>query len=265
MRWHCDGIYSRLYQESPLPSLSELLAPYCASEDLLENLPVHATLSSNFYSRDCGEFAILSEVWPSRRHCLQNVIGIWINIHATFVVNAADTEAYLDRIRTPAKTIIQTGQVGAIILADALMVSWIPSWSHVTDLNNLPIKVYRTFVVWSYSVYVIVIPCLTFVATLSEFKRFVSKEQIMTISPVSGVSFVKIQHQTNVETSVFTKSVTQWTVAFLLCSFATTVYSTGNSMMSTGWMDFNLIYSRSYRVQVAEVPNEPPSAWLGDK
>ncbi|KIM77873.1 hypothetical protein PILCRDRAFT_825094 [Piloderma croceum F 1598] len=71
--------------------------------------------------------------------------------------------------------------------------------------------VYRTFVVWSYNVYVIVIPCLTFVATLT-----------------SGVSFVKIQHQTkNVETSVFTKSVTQWTVAFLLCSFATTVYSTG--------------------------------------
>jgi hypothetical protein len=42
------------------------------------------------------------------------------------VVNANDTEAYLDRIRTPAKTVIQTGQVGAIILADALMVSWYP-------------------------------------------------------------------------------------------------------------------------------------------
>ena len=46
-----------------------------------------------------------------------------MNIHAAFVVHAADTEAYLDLIRTPAKTVIQTGQVGAIILADALMVS----------------------------------------------------------------------------------------------------------------------------------------------
>lgn len=121
-----------------------------------------------------------------------NVIGLWINIHAAFVVHAADTEAYLDRIRTPAKTIIQTGQVGAIILADALMV-------------------YRTFVVWNNNIYVILIPSLTFVATFT-----------------AGVSFVNLQHHTaNVETSVFTKAVTQWTVAFLLSSFATTVYSTG--------------------------------------
>jgi hypothetical protein len=52
----------------------------------------------------------------------QNVMGIWINTHAAFVVNEKDPEAYLDLIRTPAKTIIQTGQVGAILLADALMV-----------------------------------------------------------------------------------------------------------------------------------------------
>ena len=105
--------------------------------------------------------------------------------------------------------------------------------AHVTNFNNLLVKVYRTFVVWSYSIYVIVIPCLTFVATLSKSKNLISKEQIMTILSASGVSFVKIQHQTNVETSVFTKSVTQWTVAFLLCSFATTVYSTGNQIISS--------------------------------
>jgi len=120
-----------------------------------------------------------------------NVIGLWINIHAAFVVNANDIEAYLDRIRTPAKTVIQTGQVGAIILADALVV-------------------YRTFVMWNNNIYVIVIPCLTFVATFT-----------------SGVSFVRLQHRMDVETSVFAKSVTEWTVAFLLCSFVTTVYSTG--------------------------------------
>jgi len=120
-----------------------------------------------------------------------NVMGIWIHIYTTFVVNGNDPLAYLGLITTPAKTIIQTGQVGAIILADALVV-------------------YRTFVVWNYNIYVIVIPCLTFVATFT-----------------SGVSFVRLQHHTNVETSVFATAMTEWTVAFLLCSFVTTVYSTG--------------------------------------
>jgi len=120
-----------------------------------------------------------------------NVMGIWVHAYTTFVVNGNDPLAYLNLIRSPAKTIIQTGQVGAILLADALVV-------------------YRTFVVWNNNIYVIVIPCLTFVATFT-----------------SGVSFVRLQHLTNVETSVFAKSVTEWTVAFLLCSFFTTVYSTG--------------------------------------
>jgi hypothetical protein len=120
-----------------------------------------------------------------------NVIGLWINIHAAFVVHAEDTEAYLDRIRTPAKIVIQIGQVGAIILADALMV-------------------FRAFIVWDRNIFVIVIPCLTFLATFT-----------------SGVSFVTLQHKlADVNTSVFAKSVTEWTVAFLLSSFATTIYST---------------------------------------
>jgi len=120
-----------------------------------------------------------------------NVMGIWIHIYTTFVVHLADPEAYLDLIRSPQKTIIQTGQLGAILLADALVV-------------------YRTFVLWNHNIPVVVIPCLTFVATLT-----------------SGISFVKLQHHTDVETSVFAKSVTEWTVAFLLSSFVTTVYSTG--------------------------------------
>ncbi|KIM89431.1 hypothetical protein PILCRDRAFT_813369 [Piloderma croceum F 1598] len=118
-------------------------------------------------------------------------MGIWIHIYTAFVANANDPETYLDLITSSAKTIIQTGQVGAILLADALVV-------------------YRTFFVWNSNIYVIVIPFLTFVATFT-----------------SGVSFVRLQHHTNVDTSVFEKAVTEWTVAFLLSSFATTVYSTG--------------------------------------
>jgi len=120
-----------------------------------------------------------------------NVIGIWVNIYMAFVVNGNNPEAYLDLIRTPAKTVIQTGQVGAILLADALVV-------------------YRTFFLWNYNICVIILPCLTYVATFT-----------------SGVSFVRLQHRTNVNTSVFAKAVTEWTVAFLLSSFVTTVYSTG--------------------------------------
>jgi len=74
------------------------------------------------------------------RHCsFQNVVGLWIHMYTTFVVNADDPEAYLDLIRSPPKMIIQTGQVGAIILADALMV-WVLSIRLLAEgLNNLHI------------------------------------------------------------------------------------------------------------------------------
>jgi hypothetical protein len=50
---------------------------------------------------------------------------------------------------------------------------------------------------------------------------------LITSPPASGMTFVELQHHTNVETSIFTKTVTQWTVAFLLSSLATSVCSTG--------------------------------------
>ncbi|KIM77170.1 hypothetical protein PILCRDRAFT_825517 [Piloderma croceum F 1598] len=119
-----------------------------------------------------------------------NVIGLWIHMYTTFVVNADNPEAYLDLIRSPQKTIIQTGQVGAILLADALMV-------------------YRTFILWNRNIYVIITPCLTFIATFT-----------------SAVLFIELQQQVDLETSVFAKALTEWTAAFLLSSLATTVHST---------------------------------------
>ena len=56
---------------------------------------------------------------------------------------------------------------------------------------------------------------------------------MVIILPVSGVSFVRLEHHTNVDTSIFTKDVTEWTVAFILSSFTTTVYSTGNQIISS--------------------------------
>jgi hypothetical protein len=88
-------------------------------------------------------------------------------MHTTFVINIKDPEAYLDLIRSPAKTVIQTGQVGAILLADALVVRLL-HLIHVAYLNNLTSKVYRTFVLWNHDIYVIILPCLTYVATFSK-------------------------------------------------------------------------------------------------
>jgi hypothetical protein len=55
---------------------------------------------------------------------------------------------------------------------------------------------------------------------------------MVIIHPVSGVSFIRLEHHTNMDTSIFIKGVTEWTVAFLLSSFTTTIYSTGNLTIS---------------------------------
>lgn len=52
----------------------------------------------------------------------QNLIGLWYSMYLAFVVNGSDPEAYLGLIRTPAKTVFQVGEVGAIIMTDALVV-----------------------------------------------------------------------------------------------------------------------------------------------
>jgi hypothetical protein len=85
-----------------------------------------------------------------------------------FVVNATDVAAYLALIRTPAKTVIQTGQLGAILLADALVVRCFLLHPYVTTIICIP-QVFRTFIIWNHNYYIIVIPCMTFVVTFSEF------------------------------------------------------------------------------------------------
>lgn len=43
-------------------------------------------------------------------------------MYLAFVVNGHDPQVYLGLIRTPAKTVFQIGQIGTILLTDALMV-----------------------------------------------------------------------------------------------------------------------------------------------
>jgi hypothetical protein len=53
------------------------------------------------------------------------------------VVNGADPMAYLSLIRSPAKTIFQTGEIGAIVLTDALVVGPFSFHPPATKLRNL--------------------------------------------------------------------------------------------------------------------------------
>jgi hypothetical protein len=52
----------------------------------------------------------------------QNVAGLWMNMYMALAVHGKNPELYLQLIRTPAKLVMQVGQVGAIVLADALVV-----------------------------------------------------------------------------------------------------------------------------------------------
>lgn len=128
------------------------------------------TIGLDFHFRDRGEFDVAPRSDLFRRLLRQNIIGLWINIYMAFVVHGSNPEAYLGLIRTPAKTIIQTGQLGAILLADALVVRPFPVHADILNLSNLYRKVYRTWVLWNHSYFVIAIPCLTFVATFREFQ-----------------------------------------------------------------------------------------------
>lgn len=49
----------------------------------------------------------------------------------------------------------------------------------------------------------------------------------MTGSLVSGVIFFRLEHVSNATTSIFNKSMADWIISFLMCSLATTLYSTG--------------------------------------
>jgi hypothetical protein len=67
----------------------------------------------------------------------QNIIGLWLNTYMTFVVHGADPMAYLSLIRSPAKTLFQTGEIGAIVLTDALVVGSFSLHPSIMNLRNL--------------------------------------------------------------------------------------------------------------------------------
>ncbi|KAF7986668.1 hypothetical protein HWV62_26516 [Athelia sp. TMB] len=139
----------------------------------------------------------------------QNVLAIWVNFYWAILVYPEGPHAYLALIRDPRKTAIQTGQVGAIMLADLLIVSF-PARLLPGVLMCIQSQVYRTFMLWGGSFYVIIIPCMTFLATF-----------------VAGVMFIHVEHIVpNASADIFEAAVTAWTISFLLCSFATTLYST---------------------------------------
>ena len=97
----------------------------------------------------------------------QNVLAIWANFYWAILVYPEGPHAYLLLVRDPCKTAIQTGQEGAIMLADLLIVSMLLARA-LTLPTLIEWQVYRTFVLWGGSYYVIIIPCITFIATFGE-------------------------------------------------------------------------------------------------
>lgn len=115
-----------------------------------------------------------------------HVLGTWLRAYRGFVVYAPGPEAYWALITTPEKTLGQAGQIAGVALADGMTV-------------------YRCWAIWDRRWAVVLVPLLTLIATF-----------------VSSVVFVTIQHQVNVQTSIFSKTVTQWTEAWLASSLITT-------------------------------------------
>lgn len=115
-----------------------------------------------------------------------HIFGVWVRTYKAFVTYPQGPLAYWGLITSPEKTVTQVGQVGAVILGDLMTV-------------------YRTFVIWQLNPYIIIVPAMTFVATV-----------------VSAAGFITAQHKVNVHTSIFSTTVTRWTEAWLSCSLITT-------------------------------------------
>ena len=75
-------------------------------------------------------------------------------------------------LSSPQKTNIQTGPVGAILLAGALMVR-VHSIQLLATGLIYAYKVYHTFILWNLCA--IIRPCLTFITTFSELENLTSK------------------------------------------------------------------------------------------
>lgn len=120
-----------------------------------------------------------------------HIFGVWVRTYIAVVSYPEGPDAYWSLITTPEKTVTQTGQLGAILLGDAMTV-------------------YRAWMIYERRLPVIVVPLLTYIATC-----------------VCGITFVTIQHQVDVHTSIFQATVTRWTEAWLACSLCTTGICTG--------------------------------------
>ncbi|EJD43065.1 hypothetical protein AURDEDRAFT_152710 [Auricularia subglabra TFB-10046 SS5] len=76
-----------------------------------------------------------------------HIFAVWARTYIGFVSYAEGPDKYLGLITTPEKTLAQVGQLGAISLADGMTV-------------------YRAWMIWERRLVLVVIPVLTFIATL---------------------------------------------------------------------------------------------------
>ncbi|KZV93875.1 hypothetical protein EXIGLDRAFT_716625 [Exidia glandulosa HHB12029] len=133
-----------------------------------------------------------------------HMFGVWARAFIGFVTFPEGPDASWALITTTEKTLTQVGQLGAVTLGDAMMV-------------------YRAWLVWERRTSVVVLPALTFIATV-----------------VSGIAFVTVQHRVNVHTSIFQATVTRWTESWLASSLCTTGICTGLIVFKLGLVQYQL-------------------------
>ena len=94
---------------------------------------------------------------------------MWAYFYWAILVYPQGPYVYLALVRTPCKTVFQTAKLAAIMLTDLLMVGLL--LARLLAIPKLTQRqIYRTYILWESKLYVIAIPCLTFVATFGVYK-----------------------------------------------------------------------------------------------
>jgi hypothetical protein len=130
---------------------------------------------------------------------------------------------------------------------------------HLVYFFNPAFQVYRTFMIWNLNYWVILVPTVTFIATIGEYKELIEPKYMIHSDhrSVGAAGFITAQHRVNVHTSIFSTTVTQWTEAWLASSLVTTGICT--CTCNTVWNDIETDHQLSlscYHLQAPVSPEE---------
>jgi hypothetical protein len=100
-------------------------------------------------------------------HLYQHLGGTWARTFKGFVNENGKSDVFWTIVTSAEQSVTQVGQVGAIVLGDGMIVRLLPPLDDSRRLTML--QVYRTHMVWSKGLTVIIAPCIALLATIGEF------------------------------------------------------------------------------------------------